>query len=58
MSVVKFIFWNEHVCPKCGGKTLKRRINGEAHPEYPTQVPYWCEICGHEEYRDVSSPNN
>lgn len=58
MNEVRFIYWQEYECPKCGSKLLKRRINGEAHPEYPTQFPYWCEGCGYEEYRDVSSTNN
>lgn len=58
MNEVRFIYWKEYECPKCGRKSLKRRIDGEAHPEYPTQYPYWCENCGYEEYRDVSSSND
>ena len=47
---VRFIYWNEYECPKCGKKLFKRKIDGETHP---TQAPYWCEGCGYEEYRDI-----
>ena len=55
MPQVKFIFWKEYECPKCGQKTLKRKIDGEV---YLTQCPYWCEFCGYEEYRDVAENSN
>ena len=50
MNEVRFIYWNEYECPKCGKKLFKRKIDGETHP---TQAPYWCEGCGYEEYRDI-----
>lgn len=58
MNEVRFIYWKEYECPKCGNKLLKRVIGAEPNAEYPTQALYSCEHCGHKEYRDVSDSNN
>lgn len=52
MNTVKFIYWKEYECPKCGAKMLKRR------PENPTQFLYKCDNCEYEEYRDEPYPDN
>ena len=58
MNEVRFIYWKEYECPKCGSIMLKRVIGAEPNPEYPTQALYACEWCNHKEYRDVSDTNN
>ena len=58
MNEVRFIYWKEYECPKCGRTLLQRVFGAEPHPEYPTQALYNCEGCGYEEYRDVSNSNN
>lgn len=58
MTEVRFIYWKEYECPKCGATMLKRVIGAEPHPDYPTQVLYACAACSHEEYRDVPDSND
>lgn len=50
---VRFIYWREYECPKCGGILLKRAFGENSHPDYPTQKLYTCGGCGYEEYREV-----